>query len=66
MIYPLSVVCRLLGVTQSGFHFWRKRESSWREQERKQLRADIRTVFDANGGRYGAPRIYNAMRERNG
>lgn len=63
MMYPLSVVCRLLGVTQSGFHFWRKREPSKREQERKQLRADIQKVFDANGGRYGAPRIYKVMRE---
>lgn len=63
MMYPLSVVCRLLDVTQSGFHFWRKREPSKREQERKQLRADIQQVFDANGGRYGAPRIYKVMRE---
>ena len=63
MMYPLSVVCRLLGVTQSGFHFWRKREPSKREQERKQLRADIQKFFDANGGRYGAPRIYKVMRE---
>ena len=66
MIYPLSVVCRLLGVTQSGFHFWRRREPSRREQERKQLRVDIRTVFDANGGRYGAPRIHQVMREHHG
>ena len=66
MTYPLSVVCRLLGVTQSGFHFWRRREPSRREQERKQLRADIRTVFDGNGGRYGAPRIHKVMRERHG
>lgn len=63
MMYPLSVVCRLLGVTQAGFHFWRKREPSKREQERKQLREDIQKVFDANGGRYGAPRIYKVMRE---
>jgi transposase InsO family protein len=63
MMYPLSVVCRLLGVTQSGFHFWRKRAPSKREQERKQLRADIQKVFDASGGRYGAPRIDQVMRE---
>ena len=66
MMYPLSVVCRLLGVTQSGFHFWRKREPSKREQERERLRVDIQKVFDANGGRYGAPRIHKVMRERHG
>ena len=66
MMYPLSVVCPVLGVTQSGFHFWRRREPSMREQEREQLSVDIRCVFDANRGRYGAPRIHKAMCERHG
>ena len=66
MMYPLSVVCRVLGVTQSGFHAWRRRTPSLREQERNRLSADIRQAFDANRGRYGAPRIYRAMCERHG
>ena len=66
MMYPLSVVCPLLGVTQSGFHFWRRREPSMREQERERLSVDIRKVFDANRGRYGAPRIYKVMCEQHG
>ena len=66
MMYPLSVVCPVLGVTQSGFHFWRKREPSMREQERKRLRVDIGKVFDANRGRYGAPRLYKVMCEQHG
>ena len=66
LMYPLSVVCPLLGVTQSGFHFWRRREPSMREQERERLRVDIRKVFDANRGRYGAPRIYQVMCEQHG
>ena len=66
MMYPLSVVCPVLGVTQSGFHFWRRREPSMREQEREQLSADIGKVFDANRGRYGAPRLYKVMCERHG
>ena len=66
MIYPLSVVCPLLGVTQSGFHFWRRREPSLREQERERLSAQIRKEFDINRARYGAPRLYKAMCERHG
>ena len=54
MMYPLSVVCPVLGVTQSGFHFWRRREPSMREQERERLSVEIRGVFDANGGQLGS------------
>ena len=66
MMYPMPVVCPMLGVTQSGFHFWRRREPSMREQERERLSVEIRGVFDANRGRYGAPRIHKAMCERHG
>ncbi len=55
--YPLSVVCRVLGVTQSRFHAWRGRAPSRRAQERDRLSTEIRTVFDDHRGRYGAPRI---------
>jgi putative transposase len=65
-MYPLSVVYRALNVTQSGFHFWRRHVPSMREQERNLLRGQIRHVFDANHGRYGAPRIYNTLCEQRG
>ena len=66
MAYPLSVVCWVLSVTQSGFHAWRCREPSRRELERNGLRAEIRKVFDDHRGRYGAPRIYRVLCEQNG
>ena len=66
MAYPLSVVCWVLNVTQSGFHAWRGRAPSKRAQERGSLSEIIRKVFDAHRGRYGAPRIYRVMCERDG
>jgi putative transposase len=66
MIYPLSVVCRVLNVTQSGFHAWRGRAPCRRAQERDSLSGIIRRVFDAHRGRYGAPRIYRVMCEHHG
>ena len=64
MAYPLSVVCWVLSVTQSGFHAWRDRAPSRRELERNRLSAEIRKVFAAHRGRYGAPRIYRVMCEQ--
>ena len=66
MAYPLSVVCWVLSVTQSGFHAWRGRPPSRRELERKALRVAIRKVFDDHRGRYGAPRIYRVLCEQDG
>lgn len=66
VIYPLSVVCRVLGVTESGYHAWCGRGPSKRSQERDGLRAQIRKVFDAHRGRYGAPRLYRVLCERHG
>ena len=61
LMYPLSVVCYVLGVTQSGFHAWRGRGPSMRAQERTRLSANIRRVFDDHRFRYGAPRIYRVL-----
>jgi putative transposase len=66
MTYPLSVVCCVLSVTESGFHAWRGRPPSRRELERDGLRAAIRKVFDDHRGRYGAPRIYRVLCEQEG
>ena len=66
LMYPLSVVCRVLGVTQSGFHAWRARAPSPRDHARDRLRTDLRKVFDIHRGRYGAPRLYRVLREQHG
>ena len=63
MTYPLSVVCWVLNVTQSGLHAWRKRPPSGRARERDSLSTAIRRVYDAHRGRYGAPRIYRVLCE---
>jgi transposase InsO family protein len=66
MAYPLVVVCGVLEVTASGFYAWRGRGPSKRAGERHRLSTAIRKVFDAHRGRYGAPRIYRVMCEREG
>ena len=66
MAYPLSVVCWVLGVTPSGFHAWCRRGPSTRAQGRIRLSAAIGKVFEAHRGRYGAPRLYRVLCERDG
>jgi len=64
--YPLSIVCRVFGVTQAGYHASQANVPSPRENKRDALRASIRSVFEAERGRYGAPRIFRVLCARYG
>jgi putative transposase len=56
--YPIATMCRLLGVSSSGYHAWVKRQPSRRAETDAALTADIRAAHAASRGTYGAPRIH--------
>jgi putative transposase len=51
-------MCRLLGVSPSGYYAWTKRQPSRRTQTDAALVAEIRDAHVASRGIYGAPRIH--------
>ena len=55
--YPIATMCRLLGVSSSGYHAWVKRRPSRRSQTDAALITEIRAAHAASRGTYGAPRI---------
>ena len=57
-MYPITRMCRLLGVSPSGFYAWRQRAPSARAQLDERLRARIRVIHERSRGTYGAPRIH--------
>jgi putative transposase len=56
--YPIATMCRLLGVSSSGYHAWVKRQPSRRAETDAALTVDIRAAHAASRGTYGAPRIH--------
>ena len=56
--YPIATMCRLLGVSPSGYHAWVKRRPSQRSETDVALTAEIRAAHEASRGTYGAPRIH--------
>ena len=56
-------MCRVLDVSRSGYYAWRVREPSEREMANEKLLGRIRTIHQQSKGRYGSPRIYNALRQ---
>ena len=51
-------MCRVLGVSPSGYHAWSGRPPSKRQQEDQALAARIRDIHRASRATYGSPRIH--------
>src|SRR5262249_26844516 len=56
--YPIASMCRLLGVSPSGYYAWMKRRSSRRAVTDAALIGEIRAAHAASPGTYRAPRIH--------
>jgi putative transposase len=60
---PITALCRVLGVSESGFHAWRRRPPSPRAQRDTQLLLAIRASHARSDGTYGVPRIHEDLRD---
>ena len=56
--YPVRRMCRLLGVSPSGYYAWSHRSSSQHAQSDAALLARIRAISERSRSTYGAPRIH--------
>jgi transposase InsO family protein len=55
-------LCALYGVTRAGYYAWRQRPESAHAEQDRQLSQRIVVLFAGHHGRYGSPRIYQALR----
>jgi len=60
--WPVRMMCRVLGVSASGYYAWRSRPESLRARENRDLSAQIRDIHTDSGGVYGAPRVHAVLR----
>ena len=56
--HSVKTMCRVLGVSRSGFHAWQTRPPSPRAREDARLIARIRELFKLRRKVYGSPRIW--------
>jgi transposase InsO family protein len=59
--WPIRTMCRVLQVRPSGYYRWRDRAPSRRQVQRLRLVESIRSVHQRSGGRYGSPRVHQAL-----
>lgn len=55
--HPVRTLCKVLDVSESGYHAWRKRPESKRAGDNRRLAAHIRAEFARSDETYGSPRI---------
>jgi len=56
--HSIKTMCRVLGVSRSGFHAWASRPRSARRVDDERLLARIREIHAAHREVYGSPRVH--------
>ncbi len=61
-LYSISLMCRVLGVSRSGYHGWKGRPPSSRSVEDSAITQRIREVHESSRRTYGYPRVHAELR----
>ena len=60
--HSIATMCRVLGVSASGYYAWQQRTASARSVEDAELLEQIRRFHRLSRGTYGTPRIHRDLR----
>ncbi len=61
--FPIHRLCRVLGVSESGYYAWKQRGPSQRQLDDMVLLAHIRSQFELSHETYGSPRMHVELNE---
>jgi transposase InsO family protein len=60
--YPVAMLCKMLGVSKSGYYAWRDRPPSRRTQQDALLTEKIRQIHSRSRETYGYLRVHAELR----
>ena len=63
-MYPVTMLCRVLRVSRSGFYAWQQHPISPRAEETRRLDVEIKKLFEASKRRSGSPKITRELTKR--
>ncbi len=61
--FPVQRLCKVLGVSSSGYFAWKKRPASLRQRDDMVLLAHVRVAFAVSNRTYGSPRMVHELRD---
>ncbi|MFQ5473134.1 MAG: IS3 family transposase, partial [Dehalococcoidia bacterium] len=59
--YPITILCRVMQVSTSGYYAFEKREPSARALANQALLDQIKAIHKESRGTYGSPRMYREL-----
>ena len=62
--HTVTILCRCMDVTRSGFYAWQRRPESPRSRDDRRLKVLVHAFFAESQQRYGSPRIHGDLIER--
>lgn len=62
-VHSVRSMCRVLGVSPSGYYAWASRAPSGRARDDERLATHIRAVHRRSRGTYGSPRVHAELRD---
>jgi putative transposase len=60
--FPVQFMCRMLGVSRSGYYGWRRRPPSARKRADAALTERIREIHERSRQTYGSPRVHAELK----
>jgi hypothetical protein len=63
-LYPVRVLCSVLGVSRSGYYAWIDRPDAARRKADEQLVVEIAAAHKRSRATYGSPRVHSELRSR--
>ena len=61
--FPVHRLCKVLGVSQSGYFAWKDRPASRRQRDDMVMLAHVRSAFALSNGTYGSPRMTRELQD---
>jgi transposase InsO family protein len=62
--HTVTILCRCLRVTRSGFYAWQRRPESTHARDDRRLKVLVRVSFEESKHRYGSPRVHEDLLEQ--
>lgn len=61
VVFRVETMCRIFKISRSGYYKWLPRSISHRRKQDKNIKTEIKNIYQSSRGTYGSPRIHRQL-----